>query len=67
MGRGVTCCMGIYGDLVLGRAGVYIEGSVWHKYTLMVKIRALHKLIPFPVCLVLACRMKAGETMTAGY
>jgi hypothetical protein len=32
---------GTYGDLVLGRVGVYIEASVWYKYTLMVKNKVL--------------------------
>lgn len=38
IGWGVTYWHSIYGDLILGRAGVYLEGYVWHTYTLMVKI-----------------------------
>lgn len=36
-------CMwhGIYGDIILGRAGVYLEGSVQNKYTLIGKIDEL--------------------------
>ena len=39
IGWGVTCWHGIYGDLILGRVGVYVEGYVWHTYTLIVKIK----------------------------
>jgi hypothetical protein len=39
IGWGVTRWHGIYGDLILGRVGVYVEGYVWHTYTLMVKIK----------------------------
>jgi hypothetical protein len=51
IGWGVTYWHSIYGDLILGRAGVYLEGYVWHTYTLMVKISssppARFTLFPF--------------------
>jgi len=51
IGWGVTYWHSIYGDLILGRAGVYLDGYVWQTYTLMVKISssppARFALFPF--------------------
>jgi hypothetical protein len=59
IGWGVTYWHSIYGDLILGRAGVYLDGYVWHTYTLMVKISS-SPLHDFLYSFHLSNQMKTG-------